>query len=167
MNSVLLFDEADALFSKRTDVRDAHDRYANTDTNYLLQLLEDFPGIALLASNKRQNIDTAFVRRLRYVVELPRPKAAERLRIWSQLVRELLDAKAEQRLHPALEAIAHTVEMSGAEIKLSLLSALFAARQANQSLQLEHLCRGIERERIKEGRSLNATERERIYRHVG
>ncbi len=101
MNAVLLFDEADSLFSKRTDVKDSHDRYANTDTNYLLQLLEGFDGIALLASNKRQNIDIAFVRRLRYVMDFPRPDAAERLRIWERLVRELLGDESAKELAPS------------------------------------------------------------------
>jgi AAA+ superfamily predicted ATPase len=68
---VLLFDEADALFGKRTDVKDAHDRYANLEVSYLLQRLESFEGVALLASHHRENIDPAFVRRLRYVVQLP------------------------------------------------------------------------------------------------
>src|SRR5262249_34306246 len=69
MNAVLLFDEADALFSKRTEVKDAHDRYANADTSYLLQLLEEYRGIVILATNKKQNIDPAFIRRVRYVFE--------------------------------------------------------------------------------------------------
>ena len=85
MNAVLLFDEADALFSKRTEVRDSHDRYANADTNYLLQLIEDYPGVALLATNKRQNIDEAFVRRVRYLMFFPRPDRVQRLAIWRQI----------------------------------------------------------------------------------
>jgi AAA+ superfamily predicted ATPase len=68
---VLLFDEADALFGKRTDVKDAHDRYANLEVSYLIQRLEAFEGLAILSSNRRENIDPAFVRRLRYVVQLP------------------------------------------------------------------------------------------------
>ena len=89
MNGVLLFDEADALFSKRTEVKDSHDRYANADTSYLLQLLEEYRGIVILATNKRQNIDPAFIRRVRYVFEFPRPDAAERGRIWRQVIGEL------------------------------------------------------------------------------
>ena len=75
MNAVLLFDEADALFSKRTEVKDSHDRYANADTSYLLQLLEEYRGIAILATNKKQNVDAAFTRRIRYIVDFPRPDA--------------------------------------------------------------------------------------------
>ena len=73
MDVVLFFDEADALFGKRTDIRDAHDRYANTDTNYLLQAVEGYPGIALLATNRKGNVDAAFLRRLRHVLEFPAP----------------------------------------------------------------------------------------------
>jgi adenylate kinase family enzyme len=162
MNAVLLFDEADALFSKRTDVRDAHDRYANTDTNYLLQLLEGFDGIALLASNKRQNIDLAFVRRLRYVLDFPRPDAAERLRIWQRLVRELLGPALADELEPLLRNAAGAVELSGAQIKLALLGGIFAARQAGGQLTGEHLCVGIDRELVKSGRNLGLKERERV-----
>jgi AAA+ superfamily predicted ATPase len=165
MNAVLLFDEADALFSKRTEVKDAHDRYANTDTNYLLQLLESFDGIALLASNKRPNIDLAFVRRLRYVMDFPRPEALERLRIWRRLARELLGEKQELELLPLLQGAADAVELSGAQIKLALLGAIFAARQASERLNGTHLCVGIDRELVKAGRNFGLKERERIEGH--
>jgi hypothetical protein len=164
MNAVLLFDEADALFSKRTEVRDAHDRYANTDTNYLLQLLEEFDGIALLATNKKHNMDAAFVRRIRYLMEFPRPGTEERRRIWLRLARELLGLEATAALEPALVAIAEALELSGAQIKLSLLAAMFIARQAGEPLGLPHLYRGIDRELVKEGRSIGPKERERVQR---
>ena len=73
MDAVLLFDEADALFSRRTEIKDAHDRYANTDTNHLLQAVEAYGGVALLATNRKSNIDAAFLRRIRYVLDFPRP----------------------------------------------------------------------------------------------
>ena len=69
--AVLLFDEADALFGKRTEVKDAHDRYANIETGYLLERLESYSGVALLATNLKSNIDPAFTRRIRYIVDLP------------------------------------------------------------------------------------------------
>ena len=71
---ILFFDEADALFGKRTDVKDSHDRYANIDTNYLLQKIEAHPGITLLATNRKSNIDAAFTRRLRYIINFPKPR---------------------------------------------------------------------------------------------
>jgi hypothetical protein len=165
MNAVLLFDEADALFTKRTEVRDAHDRYANTDTNYLLQLIEDFSGIALLSSNKKQNMDTAFVRRIRYIFDFPRPSAGERGALWRRIVRELGGAATAEGLVPALESLAEVVDASGAQIKLAVLAALFLARQEGKPLALDHLVRGLSRELAKEGRSISPAERERIVSH--
>ena len=84
-DSILFFDEADALFGKRTDVKDAHDRFANIEISYLLERMERFKGLAILATNRRKDLDEAFTRRLRYVVEFPLPAAAERERIWRQV----------------------------------------------------------------------------------
>ncbi len=86
VNTVLFFDEADALFGKRSEVRDARDRYANVEVAYLLQRMERFDGLAILATNLRLNIDDAFARRLDVTVDFPKPKAAERLRLWVHLV---------------------------------------------------------------------------------
>ena len=165
MNAVLLFDEADALFSKRTEVRDSHDRYANADTNYLLQLLEEHDGIALLASNKRANIDTAFVRRIRYILDFPRPSARERLLIWRRLTRELAGPERIEQLNEGLETLAECVDLTGAQIKLSLLSAIFGAQRAGEPLRHAHLVDGIEAELSKESRSLSPKERERVGSH--
>ena len=153
MNAVLLFDEADALFSKRTEVRDSHDRYANADTNYLLQLIEDHPGVALLATNKRQNMDEAFVRRVRFLMFFPRPDAAQRLAIWRQVVRELAGEDREQALAQELERAAEKVEATGAQIKNATLAAMFIARQAGRPLETEDLRRGLERELSNQGYS--------------
>src|SRR5581483_4231119 len=79
---ILFFDEADALFGKRSEVRDAHDRYANIEVGYLLQRMEAYEGVAMLATNFRQNVDEAFVRRLRSIVEFPFPDEEHRRRIW-------------------------------------------------------------------------------------
>jgi hypothetical protein len=84
-DSILFFDEADALFGKRTDVKDAHDRFANIEISYLLERMERFKGLAILATNRRKDLDDAFTRRLRYVIEFPLPAAAERERIWRQV----------------------------------------------------------------------------------
>lgn len=155
MNAVLLFDEADALFSKRTEVRDSHDRYANADTNYLLQLIEDYPGVALLATNKRQNIDEAFVRRVRYLMFFPKPDAAQRLAIWRQVVRELAGAERALVLEKELEQAADKVEATGAQIKNAVLAAIFLARQAGRALQFEDIRRGLERELSNQGCSVS------------
>jgi SpoVK/Ycf46/Vps4 family AAA+-type ATPase len=81
--AVLLFDEADALFGKRSEVKDSHDRYANIEVNYLLQRMETFQGLAVLATNRKSALDTAFLRRLRFVVNFPFPGVAERAAIWA------------------------------------------------------------------------------------
>lgn len=151
MNAVLLFDEADALFSKRTEVRDSHDRYANADTNYLLQLIEEYPGVALLASNRRQNIDEAFVRRVRYLMFFPRPDAGQRLAIWRQIVRELAGEERQRALAAELEQAAIRVETTGAQIKNAVLAAMFMARHAGHPLGVEELRHGLERELSNQG----------------
>jgi adenylate kinase family enzyme len=166
MHTVLLFDEADALFTKRTEVKDAHDRYANADTNYLLQLLENYPGIALLASNRKQNIDTGFTRRIRHVLDFPRPGCEERKRIWQRLVTELFSVEDGQRLSPVLDALAQKLELSGAQIKLSVLSAAFASKRHGCVVGMEQLLAGAERELFKESRGLTQTEQAQLYRAV-
>lgn len=154
MHAVLLFDEADTLFGKRTEVKDAHDRYANSDTNYLLQAIESYPGVAILASNKKSNIDPAFIRRLRYVFDFPKPHAEQRYQIWRQIVGELTGDEALQQLDSPLHKLAGSVELTGAQIKNSILSAVFIAQKENKPLVLPHLLRGLERELMKEGRHI-------------
>ena len=87
VNAVLLFDEADAIFGKRSEVRDAHDRYANIESAYLLQRMETFDGLAVLATNLRANIDDAFTRRLDMIVDFPAPDETSRLSLWQQCLR--------------------------------------------------------------------------------
>ena len=120
--ALLFFDEADALFGRRTNVQDAHDRYANIEVNYLLQRLESFEGCALLATNLMQGVDEAFLRRFDQVVHFPRPGVAERLAIW----REHLPAS---RLAPdvSIEKLAGSFELTGGEIRNAALAAAFAA----------------------------------------
>ena len=155
MNAVLLFDEADALFSRRTEVRDSHDRYANADTNYLLQQIEDYPGVALLATNKRQNVDEAFVRRVRYLMFFPRPDTAQRLAIWRQVIAELAGADRLEALDEEIQKAAAAVEVTGAQIKNATLAAMFLARQARRPLGVEELRRGLDRELSNQGRGIS------------
>jgi len=176
MDVVLLFDEADALLGKRTEIKDAHDRFANTDTNYLLQALEmDYQGIALLSTNRKENIDEAFVRRVRYLLEFPRPDAGQRLILWKKLVDELaepgtLQGKPEPTggpLEKQLEIIANGIELTGAQIKYAVLAALLAARRDGRPLGIKHILRGVDRELMKEGRVLTERERERLQVNGG
>ena len=161
MDAILFFDEADALFSRRTEVKDAHDRFANTDSNYLLQAIEQFPGIAILATNFKSNIDPGFLRRLPYLCEFAKPDAALRLLLWSQVIAELFSAEQSAALQPDLNLLAQHLELTGAQIKNTVLAAAFMARKpvpgaapAPISLKLPLLLRCLERELQKEGRGL-------------
>jgi AAA+ superfamily predicted ATPase len=164
MDAILFFDEADALFGRRTEIKDAQDRFANTETNYLLQAVEAYPGIVVLATNKKANIDAAFARRLRYVLEFPRPDAEQRKSLWRRLVAELAGAERADQLRVELDSLAQSVDCTGAQIKLAVLGALFASRQDRQPLALAHVLHGLERELLKEGRALSERERERLGR---
>ncbi|MEO0874724.1 MAG: AAA family ATPase [Bacteroidota bacterium] len=164
MNVVLLFDEADALFGKRTEVKDAQDRFANTDTNFLLQAIEQFPGIAFLTSNKKGNIDYGFIRRLRYVLEFPRPDAQQRLQIWHRLLESMLGASIANDLAIEANVLAEHLELTGAQIKLIILSAYISAKKSKQVVGLPHLLSGVEREWRKEGRGLSQDLRKMIIK---
>ena len=121
-NAILFFDEADALFGKRTQVRDAHDRYANVEISYLLQRMEEYDGLVILATNLRQNMDEAFVRRLHFMVEFPLPGAADRRRIWEQIW-----PSATPRDDLDLELLAERIEVAGGNIRNIALSSAFLA----------------------------------------
>jgi MoxR-like ATPase len=162
-DAVLFFDEADALFGRRTEIQDAHDRYANTDTDYLLQALEAYEGVAVLATNRKGNVDPAFLRRLRFVLDFPLPDADHRTRLWATLVEALhgLDAP----LRACLERLAREVELSGAQIKGAVLTGVFRARRYERTLSVADLVEGVIRELAKEGRVVGARERERLVGH--
>jgi hypothetical protein len=131
-NVVLFFDEADALFARRsTEIRDAQDKFANTDTAFLLQAIEAYPGIAILATNLKSNIDPAFLRRLRYLVEFPKPDASLQRQLWLKLVTALAGEVRAKALTPAIELLSVAGEATGAQIKFAVLAGLFAARAAN------------------------------------
>ncbi len=162
MDIVLLFDEADALFGKRTEIKDAHDRFANTDTGYLLQAVENYRGVAILATNRKSNIDPAFLRRIRYVLEFPKPNSAQRGEIWRKIAEELAGPEHTKKLEHEVTALAEHLELTGAQIKFAILTALFVARRDRRPMGLTHLLRGVERELMKEGRVLSGRERDRL-----
>ena len=166
LDVVLLFDEADALFGKRTDVKEANDRFANTDTGFLLQAIESYRGVALLSTNRKGDIDPAFVRRLRYVFDFPVPTEVERLQLWRGLVGQLAGAAEAERLSTDLQRLAAGVEVTGAQIKLAVLTALFASRRDQRDVTAGHLMRGLERELAKEGRPVGGRLRERLTSHA-
>ena len=162
IDAVLFFDEAEALFAKRTDVRDSNDRHSNADTTNLLQLIEgQFEGTALLATNRKSDMDSAFLRRIRYSFEFPRPAEDARIAIWERAAEalELTNAKTLAGLWPVLGA---SLDITGAQIKTTLLAAYFAAQRQGTPLDGAIILRAAERELMKEGRALGARERERI-----
>jgi len=141
-NAILFFDEADALFGKRSEVHDAHDRYANIEVAYLLQRMEQYEGISLLATNLRQNMDEAFVRRLAFIVQFPFPSAASRLLIWKGIwPRETsLDDDVN------LEHLASQFKLSGGNIKNIAFAAAFNAAADGGRVAMSHLLRATRRE---------------------
>jgi len=148
---ILFFDEADALFGSRTRVSDSHDRYANQEVSYLLQRIEDFSGVVILASNLKSNIDEAFLRRFHAVVHFPMPGPAERARIW----REAFSRKARLDAGIDLGAIAEKHELSGGTIMNVVRRASLAALARGGDLILrDDLTEGVRRELLKEGRAL-------------
>lgn len=138
--AILFFDEADALFGKRSEVKDAHDRYANIEINYLLQRLESYRGLAILATNKKGSIDQAFTRRLRFVVNFPFPGAAERGKIWQKAFpkntpREALDWERLSRF-----------DFTGGNVHSIALNAAFMAAQAGKSVTMEFVLTAVRME---------------------
>lgn len=154
--SILFFDEADALYAKRVEeMRDAHDRFANIDSSHLMTAIESYPGIVILATNLRANIDTAFIRRIRHLVDFPRPDAAAREAIWAKAVAALFPKAQARALQPALSRVAR-IEASGALIKNAALSALFATRRTGAAPTPRLLADMLARELGKEGAALSA-----------
>jgi hypothetical protein len=165
--SVLFFDEADALYAKRVEeVRDAQDRFANLDTSHLMTALEAYPGIVLLASNLKGNIDSAFLRRIRHVVDFPKPGVAARERIWQQVVQALFPPDQVRALRGDLPRLAR-MEATGAMIKNAALSALFAARHAQQAPTARLLAEKLARELAKEGAGLSERELQAALEDAG
>ncbi|MEP4012195.1 MAG: ATP-binding protein [Sulfitobacter sp.] len=157
-DAMLLFDEADGFFARRTELNTSNDRHANQDTGQLLQAIEAFEGIAVLTSNRRRNIDEAFQRRLRYIVDFPTPDEAARGAIWAKVLATFFGDQAAP-LMPGINRIAARIEMTGAQIKQSALTAHFAADRAGGVLAITHLLDGIDTELMKEGRALSPRER--------
>jgi hypothetical protein len=145
--ALLFFDEADALFGRRTNVQDAHDRYANIEVNYLLQRLEAFEGCAILATNLLQGVDEAFLRRFDQVVHFPRPGVAERLAIWRG---HLPQGRLDQGV--AVEDLAVRFELTGGEIRNAALGAAFAAADGDGVVTLGLLEAAVAEEFNKKGR---------------
>jgi hypothetical protein len=153
--AMLFFDEADALFGKRTEVKDAHDRYANLEIGYLLQRMEEHTGTTILATNRFGDLDEAFTRRFHFIVHFPIPRAPERRRIWEGM----LPREAERDPAIDFDLLAEEYEISGGDIRNSVLTAAFLAAEEGTPIGLRHLKRGLRRELLKTGRVLDARQR--------
>jgi SpoVK/Ycf46/Vps4 family AAA+-type ATPase len=147
-DAVLLFDEADAIFGKRSEVRDAHDRYANLELSFLLQRLELYEGVAILASNFAQNIDPAFMRRVQLTIELPFPDEETRRRLWQVH----LPATAPMAADVDATELARAFKLAGGNIRKIALNAAFLAAADTGTIETAHLVRAARREYERAGR---------------
>lgn len=149
-NAILFFDEADALFGKRSEVRDAHDRYANIEVAYLLQKMEAYEGVSLLATNLRQNMDEAFLRRLAFIINFPFPDAESRRRIWQGIWPAQISFAGDVDL----DRMAQQFKLSGGNIKNIALAAAFHAADDGGCVSMAHLLLATRREYQKIGKVL-------------
>ena len=150
--AVLLFDEADALFGKRSEVKDSHDRYANVEISYLLQRMEAYRGLAILTTNMKEALDPAFLRRLRFVVQFPFPDQAQRAEIWRRIfpAKTPTDSARPRRLS--------RLSISGGNIRSIALNAAFAAADADEPVRMPHLLRAARLEYEKLEKPLTEAE---------
>jgi ATPase family associated with various cellular activities (AAA) len=158
-NAILFFDEADALFGKRSEVKDAHDRYANIEINYLLQRVEEYEGVIILASNLSKNIDPAFLRRLHFSIEFPFPDENHRKQIW----RNIFPAQVPLASDVDFDFLARKFKIAGGNIKNIALAAAFRAAENSGAVGMEHLIQAMKREYQKLGRVCERTEFEKYY----
>lgn len=150
-NVLLFFDEADALFGQRTQVKDAHDRFANIEIDYLLQRMEQFDGIAILATNRKGDLDKAFLRRIRFIIDFAQPGPAERLTLWKLALLERTPAGEELLDQIDWQFLANRLNMTGADIKAAALGAAFLARSQGTRITMQHILHAAQREMIKHG----------------
>lgn len=153
---ILLFDEADAIFTKRSDVSDAQDRYSNAETAYLLQRIEQYSGVSILATNLLQNFDDAFRRRISYMVHFPMPDVALRKELWESIFPK--DTPVAEEVDALM--LAQAFELSGASIKNAALHGALLAASEGVPVGMKHLLGGIENEYGKQGKNFSTSQRE-------
>jgi SpoVK/Ycf46/Vps4 family AAA+-type ATPase len=158
-NAILFFDEADALFGKRSEVRDAHDRYANIEVAYLLQRIEEFDGVVILATNLAKNVDDAFTRRMHHAVEFPFPDHDLRERIWLNV----LPPEAPVARDVDLAFLAERFELAGGNIRNVAVAAATDAAQDGREIAMRHLVAATARELEKLGRLPSRADFGRYY----
>jgi ATP-dependent 26S proteasome regulatory subunit len=150
-SAILFFDEADAIFGKRSEVKDAHDRYANIEISYLLQRMEAYDGVTILATNLRANLDEAFMRRLHFALDFPFPRVEDRLHIW----RTLFPPGVPRGSDLDFELLAERFEIPGGNIRNIIVSAAYLAAANGQEVTMEHMMHAVRRELQKMGRLLS------------
>jgi len=156
-NAILLFDEADALFGKRSEVKDAHDRYANIEVAYLLQRMETYDGVLILATNLAKYLDEAFSRRIHFDIEFPLPDQEQRERLWRLLIPAA--APTSDDVDPVF--LARQFQLTGGEIRNCALAAAFLAAHEGGPIAMRHLVRAVARQRRKQGKIPTVSE----FRH--
>jgi SpoVK/Ycf46/Vps4 family AAA+-type ATPase len=144
-NCILFFDEMDALFGKRSEVKDSHDRHANIETAYLLQQMEEYDGVVLMATNLLQNIDEAFMRRINFVISFPFPDVSTRKRLWQKL----LDTPAPKSEDIDYDFLAENFKIAGGNIKNCVLHAAFLAAAENAEISMRHIVSSVVSEQRK------------------
>jgi len=162
-NAILFFDEADALFGKRSEVSDAHDRYANIEVAYLLQKMEEYEGIVILASNLSKNIDQAFSRRMHYVVEFPLPAEAQRERLW----RGMFPSTSPLADDVDFVFLARQFPISGGDIRNVALAAAFLAAQNGQRITMRQLIEAMRQQSLKQGKIPSAADFKQYHGWAG
>jgi SpoVK/Ycf46/Vps4 family AAA+-type ATPase len=152
-NAILFFDEADAIFGKRSEVKDSHDRYANIEISYLLQRMEAYDGVVILATNMRGNLDEAFTRRLHFIVEYPFPEAADREIIWQ------VNFPAETPVAEDVDfgLLARRFRLAGGNIRNIILASAFLSSEKDEVVGMKHLLHASRREYQKIGRLIDDT----------
>jgi ATP-dependent 26S proteasome regulatory subunit len=149
---ILLFDEADALFGKRTEVKDSHDRHANVEVSYLLQRMESYRGLSVLTTNLKSSLDQAFLRRIRFIVQFPFPDANQRAEIWRRVYPKSTPTDG---LDPQKLA---QLNVAGGNIRNIALNAAFLAAEAEEAVAMKHLLQATKSEYVKLERPLTDTE---------
>jgi SpoVK/Ycf46/Vps4 family AAA+-type ATPase len=147
-NAILFFDEADALFGKRSETKDAHDRYANIEVAYLLQKIEEYDGVVILASNLSKNIDEAFSRRMHYVVEFPLPDESHREQLW----RGMFPPEVPLGEDVNFQFLAKQFQLAGGDIRNVALDAAFLAAQDGKVITMKQLVMAVSRQMMKQGK---------------
>jgi hypothetical protein len=153
-NAILFFDEADTIFGKRSEVKDAHDRYANIEVGYLLQRMESYSGVSILATNLRANLDDAFTRRLQFIINFPFPDEKYRLKIWEVLMPPDMPRATDLDL----KVLAARFKLAGGSIRNIIVSAAFLAASNGGKVEMPHLMHGARRELQKMGKLLTESD---------